>query len=178
MAVDGERTAELARRARAGEPAATGEQLRQLYAVVRKQIHFQIADAALAEDAVQDTMIAIHRGLPRFRGDANVRTWAIAIAARIARRARRRSSRHVVEAELDIAIFDTDATGAAELALLQRTLAHLAPKKREAFVLMAILELSAEEAGRVLGTFANTAASRYRHARSELEALLAARGES
>lgn len=54
--------------------------------------------------------------------------------------------------------------------MLRRTLATLSPKKRDAFVLMAIFELSAEEAGRALGTFANTAASRFRHARAELEA--------
>jgi DNA-directed RNA polymerase specialized sigma24 family protein len=53
---------------------------------------------------------------------------------------------------------------------LQRALADLTPAKRDAFVLMAIFELSAEEAGRALGTFANTAASRYRHAKAELEA--------
>jgi len=148
------------------------ELLRELYGVVRKQIHFQIADAALAEDAVQETMIALHRGLPKFRGDASPKTWAIAIAVRTARRLRRKAARYVAEPELDLAVFDTDATGAAELALLRRTLAQLAPKKREAFVLMGILELTAEEAGRALGTFANTAASRYRHARAELEELL------
>jgi len=37
---------------------------------------------------------------------------------------------------------------------------------------MAIFELSAEEAARVLGTVANTAASRYRRARAELETRL------
>lgn len=168
---------ELARRARAGEAAASAALFRALYAVVRKHIHFQIADSALVEDAVQETMIALHRGLPRFRGEASPRTWAIAIAVRIARRIRRKHARYVVDAELDVAIFDTDATGAAELAMLQRALATLAPKKREAFVVMGILELSAEEAGKALGTFANTAASRYRHARAELEALLRRRGE-
>jgi RNA polymerase sigma-70 factor (ECF subfamily) len=169
---------ELARPAAAGDPAATDELLRQLYTVVRKQIFFQIADRALAEDATQETMIALHRGLPRFRGDANPRTWAIAIAVRIARKLRHKAERYVADPELDIAIFDTDATGAAELAMLQNALATLAPKKREAFIVMGILELSAEEAGRALGTFANTAASRFRHARAELEELLRRRGET
>ena len=168
---------ELARRVREGDPASAGELLRALYGVVRKQIHFQIADAALAEDAVQETMIALHRALPKFRGDASPKTWAIAIAVRIARRIRRRSERYVVDTELDIAVFDTDAAGAAELAMLRGALAELAPKKREAFVLMAIFELTAEEAGQALGTFANTAASRYRHARAELEQLLRRRGD-
>ena len=59
-----------------------------------------------------------------------------------------------------------------ELLLLIQCLERLAPKKREAFILMAIFELSAREAADVLGTFANTAASRFRHARSELHDLL------
>jgi DNA-directed RNA polymerase specialized sigma24 family protein len=59
---------------------------------------------------------------------------------------------------------------AAELRVLQRALSTLTARKRDAFVVMAIFELTADEAGRVLGTFANTAASRFRHARAELEA--------
>jgi DNA-directed RNA polymerase specialized sigma24 family protein len=54
--------------------------------------------------------------------------------------------------------------------MLQRALAALSPKKRDAFVLMEIFELSQEEAGRVLGVPANTAASQCRHARAELHA--------
>lgn len=169
--------ADLARRAQAGEAAAAGDLFRRLYAVIRKQIQFQIADPALVEDATQETMIALHRALPRFRGEASPRTWAIATAVRVARRVRRKDARYVRDPELDLSVFDTDAAGAAELAMLQRALFRLTPKKRQAFVLMGILELSAEEAGRALGTFANTAASRYRHARAELEELLRRRGE-
>ena len=33
-----------------------------------------------AEDAVQETMLRAFRGLPGFRGEANVRTWLTAIA--------------------------------------------------------------------------------------------------
>jgi RNA polymerase sigma-70 factor (ECF subfamily) len=118
-------------------------------------------------------LLALHRALPRFRGDASVRTWAIAIALRVARRVRHGASRRPpAVTDLEIAVFDTDLSGAAELAMLRRLLARLSPKKREAFVLMGILELTAEEAGRALGTSANTAASRYRHGRGELETYL------
>ena len=168
----------LARRAQAGDAAATDELLRQLYAVVRKHIHFLVGAGPVADDAVQETLIALHRALPGFRGDASPRTWALTIATRIARRLRRREARYVAADEpLEIAIFDTDQAGAAELALLHGALGTLAPRKREAFVLMGILELTADEAGRALGTFANTAASRFRHARAELEAHLRRRGE-
>ncbi|MBK9037260.1 MAG: RNA polymerase sigma factor [Myxococcales bacterium] len=176
--VSAEQLADLARRAQAGDAVATGELLRALYAVVRKQIHFILGSGPAVDDAVQDTMIALHRGLPGFRGEASPRTWAIAIAMRTARRQRRREARHPHGGDdVEVATFDVDQAGAAELAVMRRALATLDLKKREAFVVMGILELTAEEAGRALGTFANTAASRYRHARAELEAYLARRGD-
>ncbi len=168
----------LARRAQAGDRAALTELLRALYDVVRRQIYFQLGAGALADDAVQETMIALHRGLPQFRGDASPRTWATTIAARTAQRVRRHDARAPSGGGDDeVAVFDVDQSGAAELVLLQRALATLAPKKRDAFVLMGLLDLTAEEAGRALGTFANTAASRFRHARAELEDHLRRRGE-
>lgn len=163
------------RRAQAGDPVALGELLRCLYGYVRKHVAFVIGAGPLADDAVQEAMIAIHKGLAGFRGDANPRTWALTIAARTAYRVRRRERGRGEVDETEAAIFDTDQAGAAELVLLRRALAQLPPKKRDAFVLMAIFELTAEEAGRALGTFANTAASRFRHARAELEAHLSRR---
>ena len=167
---------ELARRAQAGDVRARDELLRQLYVPVRKHVTFVVGAGPHAEDAVQEAMIALYRGLASFRGEAHPRTWALTIATRTARRAMRAHRRYVPTEELDAAVFDTDTIAAAELVMLQRALAELAPKKREAFVLMSLLELTAEEAGRALGTFANTAASRNRHARAELEAYLRATG--
>jgi RNA polymerase sigma-70 factor (ECF subfamily) len=176
---DGERAGasltDLAVRARSGDAAARDELLRELYRAVRKHVFFTLGGGALADDAVQEAMVAIYRALPGFRGDANPRTWALTIATRAARRVRRREAPHAAGDEPDdVAVFDVDAAAAAELVLLGRALARLAPKKREAFVLMSLLELTAEEAGAALGTFANTAASRNRHARAELEQLLRA----
>jgi RNA polymerase sigma-70 factor (ECF subfamily) len=171
----------LARRAQAGDSAARHELLVELYGAVRKHVYLILGGGAIADDAVQEAMIALHRGLASFRGDtASPRTWALAIATRIARRLRRRESRYqlVDDGTVDVGVFDLAPAAAAELALLRRTLATLSPRKREAFVLMAIFELSAEEAGRALGTFANTAASRFRHARAELEARLTKLDES
>ena len=169
----GEDLAALARRAQAGDPAARHELLVELYGAVRKHIYLVIGAGPVADDAVQETMIALHRGLERFRGDtASPRTWALAIATRIAYKLRRKEVRYqlVEDGTVDVGVFDLAPAAAAEMVTLQRALADLTPAKRDVFVLMAIFELSAEEAGRALGTFANTAASRYRHAKTELEA--------
>lgn len=160
---------DLARRAQAGDADARDRLLRELYGAVRKHVYFVIGSGALADDAVQETMIAVYRGLAGFRGDANPRAWALAIAARTARRVRARDARHIATDAVDPLMFDVDTVAAGEMVLLRRTLARLAPKKRDAFVLMSLFELTAEEAGKALSTFANTAASRNRHARAELE---------
>jgi len=163
--------AALARGAQAGDSAARHALLVELYGAVRKHVYLAIGSGAIADDAVQETMIALHRGLAGFRGDtASPRTWALAIATRVANRLRRKEARYqlVEDGAVDVGVFDLAPEAAAELVTLQRALASLSPPKRDAFVLMAIFELTAEEAGRVLGTFANTAASRYRHARAEL----------
>ena len=139
---------------------------------MRKHVYFVIGGGALADDAVQDTMIAIYRGLAGFRGDSSPRTWALTIATRTARRVRARDARHVATDDLDPTVFDVDTTAAGELVMLRHALARLSPKKRDAFVMMSLLELTAEEAGKALSTFANTAASRNRHACRELESYL------
>lgn len=170
--------AALAQRAQAGDRDARHALLVDLYGAVRKHLYLVLGTGPLADDAVQETMLALHQGLARFRGDtASPRTWALAIATRIAYRLRRRESRYqlVDDGTVDVGVLDIEPVAAAELTVLRKALATLNPKKRDAFVLMAIFELSAQEAGRVLGTFANTAASRFRHARAELEAHLRTR---
>jgi len=163
---------DLARRAQGGERIARDELLRELYAIVRKHMFYVLGGGALVDDAVQETMIALYRGLDGFRGEANPRTWALTIATRTAAKIRRKEARYVATEAVDTAVFDVDAAAAAEMVMLQRALATLTDKKREAFILMSILELTAEEAGQVLSTFANTAASRNRHACDELEKYL------
>jgi RNA polymerase sigma-70 factor (ECF subfamily) len=164
--------AELARDA-VTDPHARDALLRELYTTVRKHVFFTIGGGALADDAVQETMIALYRGLPKFRGEANPRTWALTIASRTALRVRRREARHVPVEEIDAQVLDRDPMAAAELVLLGRALDNISEKKRDAFVLMSLLELTADEAGEALGIPANTAASRDRHARSELETVFA-----
>jgi len=75
--------AALARLAQAGDPAARQALLVELYGSVRKHLYLVFGAGALADDAVQETMLALHRSLSRFRGDtASPRTWALAIATR------------------------------------------------------------------------------------------------
>jgi RNA polymerase sigma-70 factor, ECF subfamily len=163
----------LARQAQAGDLVARHELLVELYRSVRRHIFLMLGSGPIADDAVQETMIALYRGLASFRGDtANPRTWALTIATRTAYRLRAKEARYelVEDGTVDVGVLDGEAAAAAELTMLRRALAALTPKKRDVFVLMAIFELSAAEVGSVLDIPANTAASQYRHARAELHA--------
>ena len=48
-----------------------------------------LGDAALAEDAVQETFLKAYRALPRFRGESSEKTWLMRIAVNTCRDLRR-----------------------------------------------------------------------------------------
>lgn len=159
----------LVRAAQQGDRAAQQAVFEALYPVVRKHLTFQLGSAHEAlEEAVQETMVSIFRHLAGFRGDAKITTWALTVAIREARRQSRRWRRHQMDhVDEGIAGF-SPAPPSATAAQVTTLLGELKPKKREAFLLMELFELTAVEAGEVLGVSANTAASRCRHARQEL----------
>src|SRR5262245_20964824 len=112
--VTADELAALAERTRAGDARARHALLVELYGAVRKHVYLMLGPGAMADDAVQETMIAIHRGLERFRGDASPRTWALSIATRTAWRTRKREARYrPIEGEPEVAWFDVAPTEAA-----------------------------------------------------------------
>ena len=71
ISVPSSELAALAQRAQSGDAAARHELLVELYRAVRKHVYLVIGAGPIAEDAVQETMIALDRGLAAFRGDAS-----------------------------------------------------------------------------------------------------------
>jgi RNA polymerase sigma-70 factor (ECF subfamily) len=130
------------------------------------RLHAHLVGAAEADDLTQETYERVLRALPGFRGDASVRTWVLAIAARVAaddirRRQRRRRLGGLFVREAPV----SDHAGSLELNdLLQR----LEPARREAFVLTQVLELSYDEAARLLDIPIGTIRSRVARARADL----------
>ena len=49
-----------------------------------RYLHRLVADAATAEDLLQEALIRMARGLPDFQGRASLKTWAFTIATRVA----------------------------------------------------------------------------------------------
>ena len=91
--------AHLLRRVAAGDGPALAELYRLHGQVVFAQVLFVVGDRALAEEVLQDTMLAVWRQAGTFRGESRVRSWMIAIARRQARDRLRRHRFEVVEDE-------------------------------------------------------------------------------
>jgi RNA polymerase sigma-70 factor (ECF subfamily) len=124
------------------------------------------------EDAAQDIFIAVYRSLRHFRGEAQLSTWIYRIAARHAiRLGRRRRTRELMRLtmlkERPPALTDPSERS-THVALLDRMLAKLPPKKRAVLVLFEIEGLSAKEISDVVGCPENTVWSRLHHARAEM----------
>jgi RNA polymerase sigma-70 factor, ECF subfamily len=130
-------------------------------------------------DLCQEVFLRVHRGLARFRGDAQLSTWLYRIVLHESARAlRARAVRNTFLALVGRQEVHTPpplpaegverAEATRELELL---LARLKPKQRQAFVLFELEELSPERIAEVLGCPLETVRSRLRHARAEFDRL-------
>jgi RNA polymerase sigma-70 factor, ECF subfamily len=128
-----------------------------------------------AEDALQDAFLAVHRGLPAFRGEARVATWVWRIALRAALQVRARRRDHD---ELDP---ETPAAGGAALEArdearrVQRALASLPAEPRAVLSLFAVEGLAHREIAEILGVPEGTVWSRLHGARRQLAEALRGR---
>jgi len=164
--------AELVRACRAGDVTAW----RGLYDRYAPLVHRFSAALGVPvderEDAAQDIFIAVYRSLRHFRGEAQLSTWIYRIAARHAiRMGRRRRARELMRLTMlkekpPVAIDPSEHS--THVALLDRMLAKLPPKKRTVLVLFEIEGLSAKEISDVVGCPENTVWSRLHHARAEM----------
>lgn len=122
-----------------------------------------------AEDALQETFLAVHRGLPRFRGEARLSTWVYRIAVRAALRARARRR--------DGAPVDPETPGGGGEAALQARLearrlaeafSRLPAEHRVVISLFALEGLTHRQIAEVLGVPEGTVWSRLHGARRRL----------
>jgi RNA polymerase sigma factor (sigma-70 family) len=130
-----------------------------------------------AEEACQDTLLAVARGLPRFEGRSAFRTWMYRLATNRARSAYRRS-RCVATSSDDILtdVADprrTSMVASTRLDLLD-ALAQLRPELAEAVALCDVLGLSYAEIAALHHVPEGTVKSRIHQARRNLRRLLAA----
>jgi RNA polymerase sigma factor (sigma-70 family) len=141
-------------------------------------------DRGLAEEVVQDTLLAAWRGAGGFTGQGTVRSWLFGIARRRAADAVRRQVLHVVDAAALEFLPSPEpepeavAVAGASRSELVDALDRLSPVHREVLVLTFVHGLSHRELADVLGIPVGTVKSRMSNARRALrETLRAAYGD-
>lgn len=161
------------------------EALGELYGRYRRPLFSYLLlltpDRGLAEEILQDTLVAVWRGAGRFEGRASVRGWLFGVARRQAHNAvRRRVLPRAEEGALATVAADEPgpeavALAAAERAELTAAIGALAPLQREVLVLAVGHGLSYAELADVLGVPMGTVKSRLSNARRALQERLASR---
>jgi len=105
----------LAARAAAGEEPAFEELVARYQARVYRLACRLTGSEGDAKDVLQETFLAVHRGLPAFRGESRFSTWLYRIATNAALMQRRARARRPTESlEAFLPRFDADGRHAAE----------------------------------------------------------------
>ena len=167
---------ELASRARGGDREALETLLRRQYRVVHRLCRRLTGNDADADDAAQEALLAIARGLPRFDGVSAFGTWAYRVATNACLDELRRRHRRPDPVPDDPAApaweHPPDEV-AADRVDVDAALARLPLEFRAAVVLRDLCGLDYAEIAEVLGVPPGTVRSRIARGRAALVPLLA-----
>ena len=172
--------ARLTKAAQAGDRRALEELLRrhqdQIHAICRRLA----GNDADGQDATQEALIAVVRGLPRFHGKAKFSTWAYRVATNAALDELRRRSRRPVPSAVDsddrLATASTadDPASVAVRLDLDAALAQLPEEFRAPVVLRDMAGCDYAEIGKILQIPPGTVRSRIARGRARLAELMSA----
>ena len=176
--------AALLRRIGRGDEDAMAAFYREHGRVVLAQVLLVVGERVLAEEIVQDAMLAVWRGAGSFRGESSARSWVIAIARRQTRDRLRARRLRVVD---DAFLADQPGSGPgpevtaldrAELAEVRGAIRELASPHREVLGLVFGSGLSLPEVSGVLEIPVGTVKSRLTAARTALSRILDEKGQN
>jgi RNA polymerase sigma-70 factor, ECF subfamily len=158
----------------AGDVAAQRALFRREYPRVNATVYRLVGSARDADDLVQETFIAVFRGLTRFRGDSKLSTWIDRIAVRVVFHHIRSRGRAPIPLDVIAEIEGNGGTMEAQahardgLRRLYAALAELSAESRTAFALFAIDGRSIAEVAQLTQTSFVAAKCRIWRARREL----------
>ena len=172
--------ARLTKAAQAGDRRALEDLLRrhqgQIHAICRRLA----GNDADGQDATQEALIAIVRGLPRFHGKAKFSTWAYRVATNAALDELRRRSRRPVPVEAEdrpaTASAGDDPASVAVRLDLDAALAQLPEEFRAPVVLRDVAGCDYAEIGQILRIPPGTVRSRIARGRARLAEAMSANG--
>ncbi len=167
-----------------GDRDALGELYERYRLILIRYFHQLTSDHGLAEEMLQDTLLAVWKSAHNFEGRSQPRTWLLGVARRQAHNTLRR--RGVPAADLgDFEAVAEPRPGPEEILLaggagdeLMRAMGYLTPIHREVLHLIFVQELSYLECSKVLGIPVGTVRSRVSNARRALRAQLRAERET
>jgi RNA polymerase sigma-70 factor (ECF subfamily) len=170
--------ADLIAQARGGDVAAFSQLMEELQPRLMGQALAFCGDNHLAQDLVQETMIAAWKSLPRFDGSCRFFTWLYVILLRQHRRSLGWFSRRLPLATLEqqaaagrmepVAPQESENTERADAELLRAMLAALPARHREVVRLRFYAEAGEAEIAAALGISAGTVKSRLHHALTKM----------
>jgi RNA polymerase sigma-70 factor, ECF subfamily len=172
---------------------AAAQQLQQILATglppLYRRAYRILGDAANAEDAVQDALLAAYTHLDQFRGQAQISTWVTAIVVNCARMQLRRRPKHIhvsldesneelqpISVSKRLADHRPNPEDESIESDLSERLSHLyqqlSPKLRRTFQLRDVQGLSIRETARILGVPPGTVKAQSTRARKRLKELM------
>jgi len=167
----------LASRASGGDAAALNELLAELRPLVVRTARLVVGSGSwAAEDAAQEALLDMSRGISRLRDPAAVRTWALRIAIRRALKVARRERLARVRNARSLEGLQEPAPSEGREAALKQAFDSLPPRLRATAVLRLHAGLSEDETADALGCSVGAVKSNLHDARKRLTHLLSEAG--
>jgi len=165
-----------------GDSAALDELYARHGSAVLGFLISRLSDRQLAEEVLQDVMLAAWDHAASFREESKVRTWLLAIARNRAINSQRK--RRVQQVELSESFqFSSDETGPlehvvkqSERDLVREGIRQLPDQYREVLTLVFYHQLTGPEAAEVIGVSVGTIKSRLHRAKEMLRRVLRSEG--
>jgi len=126
-----------------------------------------------ADEAVQETLLRAHRGMPSYRAEGSVKAWLCGIARHVCAHTleTRRRGRELLEL---VPSGEGTTSTFASARMLRLALAKLKPSEREVLVLRFVADLNHREIGLALGLDEPAARKRISRALAHLRTALPA----
>lgn len=149
------------------------ERLNQLVTLYERDLlrmcFVYLRDAALAEDAVQETFLKAYKALPSFREEASEKTWLMRIAINTCKDMRRSGWFRYVNRNVSLDSLPAplqDPTG--EDNLLTMEIMRLPRKQMEVILLYYYQHMTVYDIGQLLGITGTSVSQRLKKARQQL----------
>jgi RNA polymerase sigma factor (sigma-70 family) len=165
-------TVSLATRASAGDAAALNALLTELRPLVVQTTRLVVGSGSwAAEDAAQEALLDISRGISRLRDPAAVRTWALRVAIRRALKIARRE-RLLRVRNRSVEGLEERTPGEGRAFALKQAFDSLPPRLRATAVLRLLAGLTEDETADALDCSVGSVKSNLHDARKRLTRLL------